>query len=219
MMGLVRITRYPSRGRPAALTETLDELVMLLQAAISIANTERWALERGEQTAPPALTGLLRHDAYEVTVVDHFHRIARRHFERADLRAVWERPLQTGTPGRPPSVDVALFDSLGGLETRIELGLYTKAKLRSDATKLHGLAAKTLQGYASVVNHVVLWEVKSSRLTDAEANKSMTKFKADAVAVSADAFSVTPLLASAVDLFVVEARRHRHAVVGLFDVT
>ena len=58
---------------------------MLLQASIEIANTERWALERGEKPAPAALGGMLRTGAYEVTVVDRFHRLARRYFEHADI--------------------------------------------------------------------------------------------------------------------------------------
>jgi hypothetical protein len=205
-------------GKPPAVTQTLDELVMLLQASLSIANTERWALEQGEEPPPQALAGLLRTSAYEVTVVDHFHRLARRHFESRSYRAVWERPFHTGTQGRPPSVDVSLFRAEEGTETRIELGLYTKAKVNSDAAKLHQLREISLPGYGTVRNLIALWDVKSTRLTAAEGTKAMKRFKRDAAAISTNAFTVNPLLASAVDLFVVEPAAHRYAVIGLFEI-
>jgi len=192
---------------------------MLLQASISMANTERWALERGEQPPPPVLTGLLRNSAYEVTVVDQFHRLARREFEKGGYRAAWERPFPTGSQGRPLSVDVSLFHSLNTTETRIELGTYTKKKLKEDATKLRDLRATTLLGFETVLNLIALWEVKSERLTGAEATKSMRKYKDAAADLSIGTLAVSLLLASAVDLFSVSPDDHRHVVVGLFEVT
>lgn len=214
----MRLTRYPSRGKPPAVTQALDELVMLLQASLSIANTERWALEYGEQPAPTALSGLLRRNAYEVTVVDRFHRLARRHFERGGYRAVWERPFPTGSRGRPPTVDVSLFDAQEQVESRIELGSYGKSKLESEAAKLHQLAGAVLPGYGTVVNLIALWDVRSTRLTRGEGKTAIDRFKSDASAVSTGAFTVSPLLASLVDLFAVEPGDHRHAVVALFKV-
>lgn len=214
----MRFTRYPGRGKPPALTQTLDELVMLIQASLSIANTERWALEHGEQPPPQVLAGLLRDSAYEVTVVDHFHRFARRHFERGGDRAVWERPFPTGRQGRPPSVDVSLFNAQGASETRIELGIYNKAKLSLEAAKLQGLATTTAAGYPTIRNLIALWEVRHSRLTKTEATSAMKKFKADATKVSTSAFTVSPLLASAVTLFAPDPKKGRYAVVALFEV-
>lgn len=156
---------------------------MLLQAAIEIANTERWALERGEQSAPAALAGMLRKTAYEVTVVDGFHRIARRYFERGGYRAVWERPFPMGGKGRPLAVDVALFGA-DNTETRIELGIYSQTKLKSDAEKLHKLATETLPNYPNVVSRLALWEIKSTKLTAKKATDAMNSFKSGAAAAS-----------------------------------
>lgn len=192
---------------------------MLLQAAIEIANAERWALERGEPPRPAALAGMLRTTAYEVTVVDAFHRIARRHFERGSFRSVWERPIRTGRQGRPYSIDVSLFRESDGTETRIELGLYTKAKLGEDADKLHRQSANgVLADYPTVINLLAFWEIKSTKLTHAEARDSMRRFKTDAGSVSGGGLTVSALLASSVDLFVAETGDHRHATVGLFEL-
>lgn len=67
--------------------------------SLSIANTERWALERGEPSPPPALAGLLRTSAYEVTVVDQFHRLVRRHFERANIDPCERDPSRQARKG------------------------------------------------------------------------------------------------------------------------
>jgi hypothetical protein len=217
----MRATRYPGRGRPPAVIQALDELVMLLQASISIANTERWALERGESAPPPALTGLLRDRAYEVTIVDIFHRLARRHFEQGGFRAVWERPFRTGARGRPFSVDLSLFDPTGGAERRVELGAYSKAKLEEDATKLKRLSLEAaVPGFGNVESFVALWAIRSDKLTSQRATVWMHTFKTDAAAVSANStFSALPLLSSSVDLFAANSEEHRYATVGLFQVS
>ena len=101
----MRYVHYPSIGRPQALTETFDELVMLLQASLEIASAERWALEIGGAPVPPSLQPTLRRNACEVTVVDALYRVARRYFDQHGYRAVWERSFQTGQPGRPEVVD------------------------------------------------------------------------------------------------------------------
>ena len=191
---------------------------MLLQASLAISNTERWALEWGDNDPPAALKGLLRTDAYEVAVVDSFHRIARRYFEQNGYYAAWERPFPTGQQGRPYSVDVSLFHSASGTEVRLELGGYTKAKLKSDAKKLHDLTSQTLSGFGTVQNHVLLWDLMSSRLTEKAATRAMKKFKSHAADVSTGGLLVEPLVASAIDLFVAEPGKHKHAVVALFDI-
>jgi hypothetical protein len=191
---------------------------MLLQATIEIANTERWALELGELAAPAEIASMLRKSAYEVTVVDQFHRVARRYFERAGYRAVWERPFPTGARGRPASVDIALFNNATESELRLELGVYSRAKLKLDSEKLAALSGDALNEYPDVVNMLMLWEVRSTKLTAAEATKAMKRFKRDASLISNAGYAIDPLLASAVDLFVAESDDHRHAVVGLFEV-
>jgi hypothetical protein len=197
----------------------MEELVVLLQAAIETANVERWALEHGEAAAPAGLKGLLRKNAYEVTVVDAFHRLARRQFERLGYVGVWERPLLKGTRGRPKTIDVSLFDITGKKETRIELGLYDKSKLRSDAQKLREEAdLPGLPGYVVEANHLLLWQVRSDKTTDQVLSDWIESFVADALEVSSQEFDVRLLLASTVDLFAAGPRASQYAVVGLFEV-
>jgi hypothetical protein len=149
--------------------------------------------------------------------VDHFHRIARRQFERSGFRAVWERPFPTGKRGRPPAVDVALFAVANGAETRIELGLYSKTKLRDDATKLAALSP--MPAFPDVTNLIALWDVRSDRLTQQQATAWMKTFRDHAAAISTSAITVAPLMASAVDLFSADPADTRYVVVGLFKVT
>jgi hypothetical protein len=217
----VRYVSYPSKGKPSALTRELDELVMLLQASIEIANAERWALEIGDAPAPASLQQTLRRSAYEVTVVDVFHRVARRYFDRHGFRAVWERPFHTGRRGRPESADISLFDSTAGKETRLELGLYSKAKLTEDAQKLVRLTASTLEGYETIENLVMLWDVKEEKLTKSTSSNAMAEFKRHAAAVrlSDRSRALSPLIASSIDLFVARSGSSRRATVGLFKVT
>lgn len=121
---------------------------MLLQAAIEIANAERWALEIGDAPAPPSLQQTLRRSAYEVTVVDVLHRVARRYFDQHGYRAVWERAFLTGQRGRPESVDISLFESATGSETRIELGPLHKdeaQRRREEARPTHQRDARRVR--------------------------------------------------------------------------
>jgi hypothetical protein len=92
----VRRVVHPGVGKPPTLTTELEELLVVLQGAIELANVERWVLQHGEQAPPAGLNDRLRRNAYEVTVVDRFHRLARRDFERQGYVSIWERPLKTG---------------------------------------------------------------------------------------------------------------------------
>jgi hypothetical protein len=216
----MRYRRYPSRGRPPALTEALDELVMLLQASIEIANAERWALEIGDLPVPANLQQSMRRSAYEVTVVDALHRIARRYFDQHGYRAVWERAFQTGRRGRPESIDISLFNTAAQQEIRLELGLYSKSKLREDARKLARLTPTVFVGHGTVQNLLMLWEINEETLTMDTARAAMAEFKADSKALVKEdgTYLVTPLLASSVDLFVAKSGASRHATVGLFSL-
>jgi hypothetical protein len=215
----MRHVSYPTAGRPPADKAILDELVMLLQAAIDLANTERWALERGELKAPTEVAHNLRQDAYEVTVVDQFNRIARRFFERQGYRSVWERPFRTGKRGAPKSVDVAAFNEAKQSELRIELGRYSKGKLREDAVKLALLIPDALPAYSDVMNIILLWEIIRTKATKKAVVSSMSRFEADALRASGDKCTVAAVLASSTELFVAEPRRQRHVTVGVFEVT
>lgn len=216
----MRYVSYPSRGKPSAFTRELDELLMLLQASIEIANAERWALEIGDAPAPASLQQTLRRSAYEVTVVDVFHRVARRYFDQHGYRAVWERAFHTGKRGRPESADISLFDGTRGRETRLELGLYSKAKLTEDAQKLDRLTINTLDGYETVENLVMLWEVREERLTKSTSRSAMAEYKRHAAAVrlSDPSRIVVPLIASSIDLFTAKSGTGRRATVGLFTL-
>jgi len=197
----------------------MEELIVLLQAAIEAANVERWALEHGEARPPAGLKGLLRTNAYEVTVVDAFHRLARRHLERHGYVGVWERPLLTGRRGRPKAIDVSLFHDATKKESRIELGLYTKSKLRDDARKLHREQGNPgLPGYEIEFNLLAFWELKPAKTTALVIDDWMQTFINDAADVSTADYTVQPLLASTMDLFAAETSGHRYAVVGLFEV-
>lgn len=193
---------------------------MLLQASIEIANAERWALEIGDLPTPAGLQPNLRRSAYEVTVVDVLHRVARRYFDRLGYRAVWERPFRTGSRGRPESVDIALFDSASQREVRLELGLYSAAKLRDDSQKLARLSTTPLDGFGTIENILLLWEVTEEKLVQATARDAMRKFKVDAASALAAGAThrVAPLLASSVDLFVAESGAGRRATAGLFEL-
>jgi hypothetical protein len=207
-------------GKPPALTTELEELVVVLQGAIELANVERWVLEHGEQAPPAGLTGLLRRNAYEVTVVDRFHRLARRDFERRGYVSIWERPLSTGQVGRPKAIDVSLFKTAQNEEVRLELGLYTKKKLADDAKKLFNETGKPcLVGYTVARNLIALWNLREQKTTQAVARDWMSRFKSDSAAVCTNTMTVTPLVAWTMDLFVAEASGARYTIVGLFEVS
>lgn len=135
-----------------------DEWADLLEGALESANVTRWVLERGQTKGPTGIGGTLRKHAFEVSVVDQFHRLAQSWFARADVAAVWERPFPTGKRGKPLAVDIALFNETKKIESRLEFGSYTKTKLRDDARKLADLQDTSLAGYPKVENFVLLWE-------------------------------------------------------------
>ncbi len=83
----------------------------LLEGALESANITRWVLERGALEPPTSSSTSTRRSAYEVSVVDEFHRLGQPTFERQSVAAMWERPILTGKRGRPESIDIALFDS------------------------------------------------------------------------------------------------------------
>jgi hypothetical protein len=216
----MRYVHYPSIGKPQALTQELDELVMLLQASIEIANAERWALEIGDAPIPASLQANIRRNAYEVTVVDALHRVARRYFDQHGHRAVWERTFQTGKPGRPESIDISLFNDVSHTETRVELGLYSKLKLREDARKLARLVGTAADEYPGVQNLLILWEITEKKLTRSLVVQAMSDFKTDAASLQIDSGQqvIKPLLASGIDLFVGMRSASRCATVGLFKL-
>lgn len=223
----MRLTAYSKRGRPSDATKTRDQLAMLVQASLVIADTERWALEPSQKSAPKSVADLMeREGAYEVAVVDQFHRTARSVFARAQQYAVWERAFKTGNAGRPEASDIAIFDnSNGGTEIRLELGEYEPKKLKAEAEKLKRLAATVVSGYPNVENYVALWKIREARLTLDTAKQALSRYQSAAAKATKGAvntttpFTVTAILASAVDLFTAKDRDASHVEVGVFEVT
>lgn len=84
----MRFVEYPTAGPPPALTNELEELVVLTHGAVEATNVERWALQFGAPPAPD-LVGALRRSAYETDVVGTIHTLAQRDWERRGEAAVW----------------------------------------------------------------------------------------------------------------------------------
>ncbi|MBM7331362.1 hypothetical protein JS562_51680 [Agrobacterium sp. S2] len=224
----MRVVQYPKKGRPASrIAKNLQELVMLTQAAISIANTERRVLDRvgnsireKNKTLLPSSVDSERTSAYEVTVVDLFYQLGQQSFAAHGSAPIWERPFKTGKRGRPKAVDVALFRHSHHEETRIEFGAYSKSKLKKDAKKLRDLTGSPLiPGISSVSNYAILWNERDTRLTAASVNQWTLNCEADAASASSTSMVVTLEMTSSVDLFSEVASQYRVADVAIFSVT
>lgn len=218
----MRFRDLPTRGRPTALTNELEELVVLTLGAIESSNVERWALAFGA-ALPPILPGTLRTNSYETEVVGSVHRLGQRYWERRGEAAIWERPfLVPGQTGRPPAIDIALFNSVAGTETRVEFGLYTKTKLGKDAEKLAKLSATTEDGFGTVTNYVVLWLDRNDKLTGPARRRLVRRFQGDAEAVASvdvPTMAVELLMISGCDLFTDRAGNNHWVAAGLFKIT
>jgi hypothetical protein len=192
-------------------------MLCLTQAAISIADAQRRILTHGNPIKTPVQG---RGDAYEVTVVDNFYQLSQRFFASRREVAVWERTFPTGQRGRPAAVDVAIFDSAGTSETRIEFGLSTYGKLKSDAQKLWDLTTNTAppQPVQAATNFVILWDEDSKALSDDNIDDRVKDFKKAATRASAAAMTVSLGLVSAVDLFTELRNTERVAYVAIFEV-
>ena len=223
----MRVVNYRAgRGRATHTAKrNLDELVMLTQAAVTITNVERWAQERTleiaaerggtyESVVPPDVRVSAKRLQYEVSVVDEFLRLAAHSFALNGSEAVWERPFRTGVRGRPPTIDVALFNARRREESRIEFGYYSKAKLRDDARKLADLP---VEGGLRVTNYLILWRLRSSPLY-----KNSVQWRdeclADAAEVSDGRCSVELRVASSQHVFVAKPNDDGVVDVGLFSV-
>ena len=170
----MRIVSYrQGSGRPTQTARgNLNELVMLMEAAVALANVERWVQESvsaaarakaGSSILTDAIKNAGKRDSYEVSVVDGFMRLGAISFAAHGSEAVWERTFPTGKKGRPLSVDVCLFNGKRKEEARVEFGLYTLSKLRSDAKKLAiDLSAPEPH---DVSNFVMLWRTRESGVT------------------------------------------------------
>lgn len=226
----MRFVEYPTAGPPPALTNELEELVVLTHGAVEATNVERWALQFGAPPAPD-LVGALRRSAYETDVVGTIHTLAQRYWERRGEAAVWERPFPTGQRGRPPAVDIALFNAATGTETRIEFGLcsvtaagnLTRTKLAEDVEKLVDLAPSTLDNYPNVRNYVILWhQFRGPRLTMTKARRvAVRRMFVDFAASVTDRLegaAVTMMMVSGGPLFSETANLRHWVAVGLFSV-
>lgn len=213
----MRRRRYARAGQPRTDHQRIGEWVYLLEGAIESANVTRWILERGSVPLPTELADHDRKHSYEVTVVDEFHRLAQRSFERQGVAAMWERPILTGSRGRPESVDISLFDKTRSTETRLEFGLFTASKVRTNSEKLVGLGGRTLPNYSTLENYILLWVERTTKPnTDAELRANASVFTKAAVGVTGA--KVAHLLTSAVDLFSSKENEPRVATIGLFEM-
>lgn len=224
----MRFRDYPAAGHPPALTAALEELLVLTYGAIESTNVERWALEFGAAEAP-GLPGTMRRSAYETDVVGSIHRLGQRYWERRGEAAVWERPFPTGQQGRPPAVDIALFNSASTRETRLEFGLcsttaagtLTRQKLRDDADKLAELSAQTEPGFGTIENYVVLWHHYRVALTGERRRtfRRTMQDHAELVAATDGSPEVELLVTSGGDLFAPQHGHEHWVAIGLFRVS
>lgn len=222
----MRIVSYrQGSGRPTQTARgNLNELVMLMEAAVALANVERWVQESvsaaaraktGSSILTDAIKNAGKRDSYEVSVVDGFMRLGAVSFAAHGSEAVWERSFPTGKKGRPLSVDVCLFNGKRNEEARVEFGLYTLSKLRSDAKKL-ALDLSAAEPHA-VSNFVMLWRTRESGVTATDKTWRDTCIK-DAASVTTDAFDVKMEVASEQDMFVAGSADRRKVQVALFSV-
>lgn len=212
----MRFLDYPGKGRPPALTTELEELLVLTFGAMEAVNVERWALHFGAKSVP-VVPGTMRRSAYETDVVGTIHRLGQRYWERRGEAAMWERPFATGEPGRPPAVDISLFNAERKVETRVEFGVFSQAKLKSDANKLADLAADAHPDFPTVESFIVLWTERKDALTKAKRRDVVSKFKK---AVSGKGMPPLTLLSvSGGDLFVQERTGSHWMAAGLFQLS
>ncbi len=212
----MRYLDYPGQGRPAGLTESLEELLVLTLGAIESVNVERWALSFGALDGP-ILPGKLRTAAYETDVVGAVHRLGQRYWERRGEAAMWERPFPTGKKGRPPAVDIALFSATAERETRVEFGEYSRSKLREDASKLSELVGQTHDVYPNVESYVVLWSESEARMTKERRRSLVREYSAAAGKIAHP--KVELLSVTGADLFTAARGHHRWFAIALFRIS
>lgn len=230
----MRLDRYNAPGRPSNAEEDVDErrqieeFVMLAQAALTIANTERRVLHRD---APKGL-GLAdsrldaeANNSYEVTVVDRFFTLSQRAFERRGQIALWERTIPKPADakerrGSRKSIDISLFHEISATETRLEFGFFSPKKLAADASKLHELRGSLADGYSRTKNYLVLWMELADEKLAKKINDRKKAFSeaAEAANASATGYEVTLRLASGVDVFSESKNKSRVTYVALFEV-
>lgn len=222
----MRIVAYrQGSGRPTGTArQNLNELVMLMEAAVALANVERWVQESVSTTArakvgssilTDAIKNAGKRDSYEVSVVDGFMRLGAVSFAAHGSEAVWERSFPTGKKGRPLSVDVCLFNAKRNEEARVEFGLYTLGKLRSDAAKL-AIELSTPEPH-TVTNFVMLWRTLEENVVVSD-KAWRNKCISDAAKASTPTYEVKMQVASEQDMFVAGSADKRKVQVGLFSV-
>lgn len=234
----MRLIRYP--GGPKRPTHTdqrnLGELVMLTEAAISVTNVRRWAQKRMEETAaaravtkskqhpkepyyasvvPAAVSERAKARQYEVSVVDEFVQLGAQSFAAHGTEALWERPIIRRGSGRPKSIDVSLFNSKRGEESRLEFGDYSRSKLQKDAAKLANI--RHFNGL-KVTNYLILWRFQEVALTHASINAWRDLCINDARRASSARQDVRARVVSGQDLFVAIEDSNRVLEVALFSV-
>lgn len=148
----------------------LNELLLILEAAVTLAYVERWVQRVVETNTQSTSKFTLTHlpgkkHPYEVSVVDSFIRIGAVSFAAHGSIARWEWPFPNGKRGPDQRVDLCLINPGKTEESRIEFGTFDKKKLLKDAEKLYSLKqqpSKYLGGGAHTISsYVMLWRVNT----------------------------------------------------------
>ena len=214
----MRYVRYrEGRGRADSTARgSLNELLMLTEASISLTNIQRWTQERVTEEAlnnlegggrASIVPGTLRNSSktaqYETEVVDTFLHISAQSFAYHGSEALWERPIRTGKRGRPISIDVSLFNAEKGEEARIEFGFYSKTKLRQDSDKLWQIQAAAVDNIPNmtVANFLILWQLSNGRASKETANQWLRQCNIDSRATAPAGAETLVRAASVQDLF------------------
>lgn len=199
---------------------------MLTEAAISLTNVQRWAQEYvldvarirsgvGASVAPPDARERAKVVQYEVSVVDQFVQLGAQSFALQGTEALWERTFPTGKRGRPPAVDVALFNARRREESRLEFGFYSRSKLRADAEKLG--ADLPITGDLIVTNYLLLWRMLAVP-NRGRNNSWRDECEEAALRASTSTYTVGLRVWSRQDLFVPEPGRSRLLEVAILSV-
>ena len=181
-----------------------------------MANLQRWTLNYGAPELPLAISA--KNSSYETEVVSLVHSLGQRYWESRGESAAWERQFPTGNPGRPQTVDLALFSQVDERETRIEFGFTAKSiktlskKLTEEARKLLSLGSNQEAGFKNIENYVVLWHESGATFRDNAFKKEMGLWK-----VLGDDSSVL-LAVAGTPVFDSRPGHHRSLSVALFEI-
>lgn len=209
----MRKVRYrDGRGRPNDTARfNLNELLLILEAAVTLAYVERWVQRAVENNGRRSSSFTLTHipgkkDPYEVSVVDSFIRLGAVSFAAHGSIARWERSFPNGKRGPNQRVDLCLINPGRTEESRIEFGTFSKSKLQADSSKLHRLNAQPSNfedgTTLTTSNYVMLWQVNNRDGVGVTDNAWLDTCSKAAKSATSNTKQVTLRACSEQDLFV-----------------